>query len=118
MDDIEWLRRARKYRRFRTFGTFSPSCVSCGENDWRVRYERHHIAGRRFDPDATVLVCINCHDKLSDRQKDHQSLGHLERSRAVVTRSVQGLIDLLCIQLDTLRKVEDVLSDRRDEEPS
>lgn len=50
-------------------GTNNPRCTLCAEDDWRC-IERHHIAGRKYDS-ATVLICRNCHRKLSDPQKDH-----------------------------------------------
>lgn len=44
-------------------------CVLCGESDTRC-LERHHIAGQQFGNDLIVL-CRNCHRKLSDDQEDH-----------------------------------------------
>ena len=44
-------------------------CVVCIEDDLRC-LELHHIAGRTFADDV-VVVCCNCHGKLSDMQKDH-----------------------------------------------
>jgi hypothetical protein len=49
--------------------------------------EKHHTAGRRYS-DAAILLCRNCHRKLSDAQKDHpkpvsdpltsqESIGHI-----------------------------------------
>jgi hypothetical protein len=46
-----------------------PVCKLCPESDPRC-LERHHIAGRQFG-DAIVIVCRNCHRKLSDAQYDH-----------------------------------------------
>lgn len=44
-------------------------CVLCGESDTRC-LERHHLAGQRFG-NTLVVVCRNCHRKLSDDQEDH-----------------------------------------------
>jgi hypothetical protein len=44
-------------------------CIVCLEKDPRC-LELHHIAGRQF-ADEVVVVCCNCHRKLSDMQKDH-----------------------------------------------
>lgn len=50
-------------------GDDNPVCKLCGESDPRC-LERHHLAGRQFG-DAMVIVCRNCHRKLSDAQYDH-----------------------------------------------
>lgn len=55
----------------RLIGLDSFFCPFCGEDDPHCR-ERHHVAGQAFDP-WTVDVCCNCHGKLTDMQKDHQS---------------------------------------------
>lgn len=44
-------------------------CVLCGESDTRC-LERHHVAGQHF-ANTLVVVCRNCHRKLSDDQRDH-----------------------------------------------
>jgi hypothetical protein len=46
------------------------ACVICCESDPRC-LENHHIAGRKYDS-LTVVVCLHCHCKLTDMQKDHQ----------------------------------------------
>jgi len=48
------------------------ACVSCKENDPRC-LEEHHIAGRALD-DTCITLCLNCHSKLTDDQKDHKKL--------------------------------------------
>lgn len=63
----------RKYHRFRNFGDIAPYCRICGKFDWRYRYEHHHIAGRKYS-DAVILLCVDCHDWISDMQKDRPSL--------------------------------------------
>ena len=69
MDAIELAREARKQNRLERFGTNTPRCGVCGEADDRI-LEAHHVAGRKHD-DITVLVCRNCHGKVSDDQKDY-----------------------------------------------
>jgi hypothetical protein len=50
--------------------------VICGEADvvvlkgGRSVLEAHHIAGRTNDPDTTAHVCLNCHRKLTNAQRD------------------------------------------------
>ena len=70
MDDIEWNRLGRKHERLRKHGTDNPFCCACGEHHWAVRYERHHIAHRKYDP-CTIRLCKTCHDKVTDMQKDY-----------------------------------------------
>ena len=65
----ELRRQKRRQHALERLGTNTPCCEECGETDWRC-LEAHHIAGRGFD-NATVILCRNCHRKLSDEQKDH-----------------------------------------------
>lgn len=48
--------------------TDEPACAVCGENR-PIILERHHIAGRKYDP-ATMVLCKNHHALLTDAQKD------------------------------------------------
>lgn len=64
MDEQARADERRKQAAFRRLGTDRPQCVGCGEDDWRC-LERHHAAGRAYDPE-TVILCRNCHRKLSD----------------------------------------------------
>lgn len=45
--------------------TMKDQCEIC---DSKEKIELHHIAGRKHDY-RTVTVCRNCHDELSDEQK-------------------------------------------------
>ncbi len=65
----ELAREIRKQRALERLGSDGPRCVSCGEEDWRC-LEFHHISGRAYGEEG-VVVCRNCHRKLSDPQKDH-----------------------------------------------
>jgi hypothetical protein len=69
MDEVERQRERRGLRALERLGTDKPRC-HCGEDNPHC-LERHHIAGQAYGDD-TVIVCRNCHRKLSDRQKDHQ----------------------------------------------
>ena len=69
MTPIELAKEARKQNRLERFGTNTPRCGVCGEADDRC-LEAHHVAGQKHD-DATVLVCRNCHRKVSDDQRDY-----------------------------------------------
>ncbi|MGI8474947.1 MAG: hypothetical protein ACR2OO_01020 [Thermomicrobiales bacterium] len=57
-------RERKKQRALQRLGMDDPRCMTCGEADWRC-LERHHIAGRAYD-EHTVILCRNCHRKLSD----------------------------------------------------
>lgn len=66
------LRRERPARRIAA----GSVCVTCGEPDpvvlknGRSLLEAHHIAGRANDPDTSADVCLNCHRKLTNAQRD------------------------------------------------
>lgn len=67
MTDDEWKREARKQRRLEALGTNEPACGMCGETAWQCM-EGHHVAGQKHD-DTIVIICLNCHRKVSDDQK-------------------------------------------------
>lgn len=65
----------RDQRRIQELGTRSPKCQICGETDITAlrkckgsHFEEHHIAGNHVG--ETILVCRNCHAKLTDKQLD------------------------------------------------
>jgi hypothetical protein len=66
------LRRVSASRRI----TAGSTCVTCGEADplvlksGRSVLEAHHLAGRANDADMTADVCLNCHRKLTDAQRN------------------------------------------------
>ena len=67
--EMEIRRESRRQRAIERLGCCNPVCVVCGENDPLV-LEKHHLEGQTFG-NTLVIVCRNCHRKLSDRQKDH-----------------------------------------------
>lgn len=93
----------RKQKRLEALNTNHPTCVVCGEDDWRC-LEQHHMAGQHYGDDLAT-VCRNCHRKLSDDQKDHpqkvekspsrlESIGHL----------LLGIADLFALIVEKLRE--------------
>ena len=80
MDARETTQRKRADRRARQLGTRNPVCRVCGQSGLVLRYEHHHIAaqfaGRRLC-EVTVLLCRQCHARISDMQSD---LPHLPKS--------------------------------------
>lgn len=70
MDIKEYNRERIRQTRLERLGTNNPKCLFCPEDD-PACLERHHLAGRSFGDRWVVIVCWNCHRKLSDRQKEH-----------------------------------------------
>lgn len=59
--------------------------------------ERHHLAGEGFDQ-TTVIMCRNCHRKLSDVQKDHPAiLGETPTTSESIGHFLLGLADLFLL---------------------
>lgn len=90
-DDLRKLRRARR------LGT-TRICVLCGEADTasltktsRSLLERHHLAGRVNDRDLVVVVCLNCHARLSEAQRDDSIDLRASESRTSLER-LQALL--------------------------
>jgi hypothetical protein len=65
----EIAREQRLQKAFERLDSSDPACVVCNESNPHC-LERHHIAGRK-NADEIVIVCRNCHCKLSDNQRDH-----------------------------------------------
>lgn len=61
----------KQQRALQRLGTDDPRCMTCGESDWRC-LELHHIAGRAYDA-STVILCRNCHRKLSDPSENRDA---------------------------------------------
>ncbi|GEM_PF-691663 len=101
MNAIELAKETRKQNRLERFGTNMPRCGVCGEADDRC-LEAHHVAGRKHD-DATVLVCRNCHRKVSDDQRDYPALNpDADAFLDAVGRFLLGLADLLRLIVERL----------------
>lgn len=103
MNKDEKEKERRRQQAFERLGTTTPHCGICGEN-YPHCLEDHHIAGRHYD-ESTVEICMNCHRKLSDAQKDHPKAGEdppsvLERIGHVLL----GLADLLGLVIDKLKE--------------
>ena len=93
----------RHLRALERLGTSHPVCVACGEDDPRC-LEAHHIAGRAFD-DQTVLVCRNCHRKLSDAQKDHPGkIGDPPSPLERIAHFLLGIGDMLHLIADSVKQ--------------
>jgi hypothetical protein len=111
MDDKELSREARKQRRLEKLGTNQPRCGACGECDDRT-LEAHHVAGRKNDP-ATVIVCRNCHRKVSDDQQDHPAFDKAaDPMLQAIGHFLLGLADLLRLAIEKLSEFGHALIER------
>lgn len=101
MTNEQLKREARKQRALERLGTNTPYCGLCGEPDWRCM-ELHHVAGQKHD-DTTVILCRNCHRKVSDDQKDHPASDlNADPVLEAIGRFLLGLADLLRRIIDIL----------------
>ena len=101
MTDKELARETRKQRRLEKLGTNSPLCGDCGVNDWRC-LELHHVADHGCD-DGTVILCRNCHRRVSDDQKDHPAFDpDADPTLQAIGRFLLGLADLLKLAIEKL----------------
>ncbi len=101
MTDKELAREIRRQRRLEKLGSDKPICGTCGEADY-LTLERHHVAGRKHDPD-TVFICANCHRKVTDDQQDHPAIdAKADAMLAAIGMFLLGLVDLLELVIDKL----------------
>lgn len=101
MIDKELAREIRKQRRLEKLGTNLPRCGECSETDWRC-LELHHVADFGCD-DGTVILCRNCHRKVSDDQKDHPAYDPAaDPMLHAIGRFLLGLADLLRLAIEKL----------------
>ena len=111
--EAELRRAARRERAYERLGIRSPKCVRCGETDPLV-LEKHHLAGQGYASD-TVIVCRNCHRKLSDLQKDHpEKIGDPSDALEIIAHFLLGLADLFEFLIDKFREFAGELLDRAD----
>ena len=111
-EDVE----RRRCRALRRLNSEEPKCCLCGEADWRC-LEAHHLAGQAFDA-TTVVVCRNCHRRLSDDGLDHPAAD--DASDPLLTRIAHfllGLADALAMLIERLRAFAADLIDRAVAEP-
>jgi hypothetical protein len=110
MDGMDWNRLQRQRERLRKHGTDNPFCCACGEHHWAVRYDLHHIAHRKYD-DRTIRLCLSCHDKVSDMQKDYPPIpASFSPERSKLLAMQRGRIILNKLMLDQDEQVERWLS--------
>lgn len=102
MSEAEKRYETRRQKAFDRLGTDNPRCAFGDETDWRCM-ELHHLEGERFGK-TLVIVCRNCHRKLSDAQKDQTTTnpGTPPTTNESIGHFLQGLADLLRFLADKL----------------
>ena len=99
----EIRRDARRRRALERLGTENPKCVFCPETD-PLALELHHLEGQAFG-NTMVIVCRNCHRKLSDRQKDHpEIIADPPDALESIAHFLLGLADLFELLVKKLRE--------------
>lgn len=113
--DIQLQRERRRQRAIERLGSDSPRCLRCPESD-PIVLERHHLAGKAYDPHSTVILCRNCHRKVSDLQKDHPpKISDPSDPLEIIGHFLLGLADLFEVLLTQLREFAEQLIRRADE---
>lgn len=101
----------RDQRRIQELGTRLPKCQLCGETDiTAIRkakgflLEEHHIAGNHVG--ETILVCRNCHAKLTDKQLEWPKEAFAENPSPELQAATffMGLAELLFLLAEWCKK--------------
>jgi len=99
----ELKREARKQRRLEKLGTNEPVCAMCPEAAWQCM-ELHHVAGQHHD-ETTIILCCNCHRKISDDQKSIPAFDPgADSMLATIGQFLLGLAMLFRRIIDALEK--------------
>lgn len=108
---------ARLERRLAKLGTRNPVCIVCGEDN-PFCLEDHHIAGRHHHDD-TARLCLNCHRKETERQKNRPGAFEPAEYPVSIGHYLCGLADLFMMIAATLQRFGEWLigsnSDERNE---
>lgn len=112
MTDEELARETRKQRRLEKLRTNTPRCGTCGESRWQC-LERHHPAGRKFDPKTVAIECRNCHRILSDFQNDYPAFNpNAESLLQSIGHFLLGLAEMLRLAVEKLTEFGHALIER------
>jgi len=85
-----------------------PQCGCCPERDPRC-LELHHVAGGGRDL-ATVVICANCHRKVSDEQKDRPGSGpNADATLDTIGHFLLGVAELLRLVVAKLMEFGETL---------
>lgn len=103
MNKAEFERERRQEQRLQKIGTRTPRCSCCGETHWSC-FEEHHIAGRKHDP-STIFICVTCHKKLTESQKEHPVIDpNADPFLQRLAHFLLGLADMLELAAEKLRE--------------
>lgn len=110
MDQAEMRRETRRQKALDRLGTDYPRCRACQEDD-PCCLELHHLEGKDFGA-TMVILCRNCHRKLSDPQKDHPPrFGEPPANQESIAHFLIGLADLLTLLAMKLKEFGEYLID-------
>ena len=110
MTDKEWTRLRRKRSKLAVIGTLNPFCRNCGEHGWCSRYDMHHFARRKYD-DRVIRLCIICHNKVSEMEKDFPPIpANTDPRLARAIATTRGRICIFKLALETDEEMEQWLS--------
>lgn len=106
-DDYE----RRKQQRLRKLGTLTPQCAVCGESHWEC-LELHHVERQAYG-ETLVILCRNCHRRLSEQQRVHPVLAPgADNDLTTIARLLEGFADLLVLLIEKLRQTARTLIQR------
>lgn len=112
METRNFDREARMERRFQTLGTRTPRCPCCSESTWNC-FQVHHIAQAKYMPDVTIIVCLNCHRKLSEMQEEHPMFDkNADPFLQSLVHFLLGLADMFELAIEKLREFASALMQR------
>jgi hypothetical protein len=101
----------RKQSALERLGTNNPRCICCNEDSWEC-LELHHMGGKK-NSEFTVIICRNCHRKLSNLQKAHPKQDYPPKDLLeAVGFFLLGLADFLVLLIEKLREFGQALIDR------
>ena len=69
-------------------------CVACGEDDSRVLKEWHHVFSKAVGKE-TILLCHNCHDKITHDQNAFPPSIRKHNTIAYYLRTQGSLLELI-----------------------
>lgn len=96
LSETEMRRETRRQKALDRLGTDHPRCRICGQDD-PACHELHHLEGEAFG-ETLIILCRNCHRKLSDPQKDHPPrFGDPPMTEESIGHFLLGLADMFVL---------------------
>ena len=108
--DDEQQTQLRNLKRLRRLGD-NPACMFCGETRLemlrrvkRSSLEAHHVFGEDNDPEATVIVCANCHGPATEKQLQCEVdlWRHPKKSLERLVNVLRGFASFFLMAVETL----------------